>query len=206
MKNVVSCLLTHASKNAIKFNPTSTRRRPKKRTREDCRFYSRHRALLLDRLFLLNAVPLSKESLVANTLHPAPFRMALLDATTANDDSIVVAFSDDDDDDDESMILTTVYFVVVVVYFQSNDAFAFAHHHHHHHECREDEKWNGEGESAVPSFDMRARVFGAQRRQRDVIANEEKTTKIFFLRKKKGKDEMRERHHLYKVTFVCVLK
>ena len=30
VKNVVSCLLTHASKNAIKFNPTSTARRLKR--------------------------------------------------------------------------------------------------------------------------------------------------------------------------------
>ena len=37
---------------------------------------------------------------------------------------------------------------------------------------------------------MRARVFGAQRRQRILSPNEEKTTKIFFYEKRKEKDEM----------------
>ena len=167
-------------------------------------------------------MPLSKESLVANTLHPAPFRMALLDATTANDDSIVVAFSDDDDDDDESMIFNHRLFRRRRrCLFPIERRVRFCAPPPPPPRVPRRRKWNGEGESAVPSFDMRARVFGAQRRQRILSPNEEKTTKIFLHpksphniystkkeRNKKRRDVRRrnERHHLYKVTFVCVLK
>jgi len=136
--------------------------------------------------------------------------MALLDATTANDDSIVVAFSDDDDDDDdESMIFNRRLFRRRCCLFPIERRVRFCAPPPPPRVPRR-RKWNGEGESAMPSFDMRARVFGAQRWQRILSPNEEKTTKIFLLRKKKGKrrDVRRrnERHNLYKVTFVCVLK
>ena len=111
-------------------------------------------------------MPLSKESLVANTLHPAPFRMALLDATTANDDSIVVAFSDDDDDDDdESMIFNHRLFRRRRCLFPIERRVRFCAPPPPPPRVPRRRKWNGEGESAVPSFDMCARKEAKKQRE-----------------------------------------
>jgi hypothetical protein len=84
--------------------------------------------------------------------------MALLDATTANDDIIVVAFSDDDDDDDDESMMQ----IFNRLLFPIERRVRFCAPPPRAPRRR---KCNGEGENAVPSFDMCARKEAKKQRE-----------------------------------------